>query len=319
MQLAYDLEPLRIMKKLIVFASSMIAALNVQGQGCSDAGFCTAGSMHGAASTDTASVGKTGVSLTAGSGEQGTTILIPQIEWAHTIGTNTQIEVKLPFYFASGNIGEHSGLSDPTITVTKTILLNKNWTLLGTIGTRISLSNANANDDMGRPLPMPYQQGLGTTDVIAGLTLQHKNWLFVSAGYQQPLIQYNHNGYLASLGTPADKEYNAYFDSRELNRRGDVLLRADVMYSYKRWSVSGGPLFIYHLGEDRITNLAGMETSLKGSDGLTLNLTAKIGYKTKRSLWELGGGTPFVVRDNRPDGLTRAFVVTLRYAHLSFR
>jgi hypothetical protein len=172
---------------------------------------------------------------------------------------------------------------------------------------------------MGRPLPMPYQKGLGTTDVIAGIALQHRGWLSLSAGYQQPVIQYNRNGYLASLASPSDKEYGAYFDSRRLDRRGDVLFRADGRYAYRQWSVSGGPLFIYHLGQDRITNLAGIETDLKGSEGLTLNLTAKIARQGKRSLWELGGGMPFAVRDNRPDGLTRHWVITLRFARLSHR
>ena len=54
-----------------------------------------------------------------------------------------------------------------------------------------------------------------------------------------------------------------------------------------------------------------------GSEGLTLNLTADARYAFNDQ-WalEVAMGTPLIVRDVRPDGLTRSLVlnVGLRYA-----
>jgi len=56
---------------------------------------------------------------------------------------------------------------------------------------------------------------------------------------------------------------------------------------------------------------------IDGSEGLTLNLTADLRYQLNSSWWlEASMGSPLVVREVRPDGLTRALVanVGLRYA-----
>jgi hypothetical protein len=85
------------------------------------------------------------------------------------------------------------------------------------------------------------------------------------------------------------------------------------MYARRQWSFAGGPLLIYHLGNDHITDLLGQDARVEGSKGLTLNLAAKLGYIKGRSHWEIGGGAPIVYRKARPDGLTRHWLITLRY------
>ena len=282
------------------------------GQGCSDAGFCTSGALQHSAATDSPSRSSLGISLTIGSGEHGITIIIPQVEWKQELARSWNLEMKVPYYFASGNLGTNSGIGDPIVTLTKSWAAGKSWRMFATGGTRISLTDAGATDEHSRPLPMPYQRGLGTTDLILGIGARHR-WLFLSAGYQQPLFSYNDNAYSSGTMPLEGAEYNAYFDSRKLGRKGDALLRAEGTYTKKHWAFSGGPLLIYHLGADRVTRISGIEETLTESEGITMNIAARLAYHSKSSLWEIGGGAPFVVRKVRPDGLTRHWVLTLRY------
>ena len=73
-------------------------------------------------------------------------------------------------------------------------------------------------------------------------------------------------------------------------------------------------LFIYHLGKDNFENTFGKRETIIGSDGLTINGNLISAYRinSKNSL-ELSLATPFVVRDIRPDGLTREFTAGLIY------
>jgi hypothetical protein len=305
------------MKQLLI--SSLLVSFFIAGrvqalaQGCSDAGFCTAGALQHSKTTDSLTARSIGLSLTLGNGEHGVSIFVPQAEWKRQLGRSWNVEAKLSYYIASGNLGTHSGLGDPIVTVTRSWMLKSNWRLFATTGIRASLSDGSTSDEKGRPLPMPYQQGLGTTDLIGGLAAQYRHWLFLSVGYQQPVLQYNNNAYLAEALPQEEAEYKSYFDSRKLERRGDVLIRAEGMYARRQWSFAGGPLLIYHLGNDHITDLLGQDARVEGSKGLTLNLAAKLGYIKGRSHWEIGGGAPIVYRKARPDGLTRHWLITLRY------
>ncbi|XZF12765.1 hypothetical protein ACTHGU_13340 [Chitinophagaceae bacterium MMS25-I14] len=299
---------------LVLFTGTLHAIA----QGCSDAGFCTAGALH----NNTASSGikndttqyqnEISISVTAGSGEQGTAIIIPQAEWVRQWNKKTSLEIKLPFYYAHGTLGNHTGLGDPVLTITHLLKTSRTWNIYGVAGIRIGTGNAAATDRQGRPLPMPYQASLGTTDIIGGVSAAWKTWLSFAAGYQQPIAQYNRNGYISEKYPGADKDYTAYFSSRQLYRKGDFLLRADGHYRYHRLTFTAGPLLIYHLGKDRITLADGTQTSLAGSEGATLNATGSISYDLRHLKAELSAGTPFIVRDYRPDGLTREWVITLK-------
>lgn len=292
-------------------------------QGCSDAGFCTAGALKGGVlqhndSTGTAS--EIGIAVNAGSGEQGVFTLAPQLEYHHKIGRKGKLDVSVPFVIATGGLGTHTGLGDPIVTCSYPLWQHNGYSLKGTAGLRIGTGNADATGTAGA-LPMPYQTTLGTTDLIAGISLT-KKWLSLAAGWQQPVIQYNNNGYYPDKpGMVGD--YNKYFPSACLERRGDVLFRATAMHSWKKLELKAGPLFIYHLGKDRVcvspvSGVGGM-TELNGSEGLTLNLTGELTYTLGHSWLSIAGGTPYIVRDVRPDGLTRSWAATVRYTTRIFR
>ena len=290
----------------------------VHAQGCSDAGFCTAGAMKGggALSDSTQRKQTWGLSLTAGAGEKATTIIIPQLEGSVGIGKQGTLDAKLPINIAKGMLGAHTGIGDLTVTYTRPLYHSATrWQLLGTFGGRIGLGDANAGDK-GQPLPMPYQASLGTTDLIAGVSALYGSHLSFAVGYQQPLLQYNNNGYLPSAIYPVVSNDADYFASRHLHRKGDLLLRAEANWKWRKWRLAAGPLLIYHLGEDKISLQDGTDISLKGSEGLTLNLAGSLSYSFSKTKIDLLAGAPFIVRDYRPDGLTRAWVITIRYTHL---
>ncbi len=53
---------------------------------------------------------------------------------------------------------------------------------------------------------------------------------------------------------------------------------------------------------------------IDGSQGLTLNGNAFFDYEiNKKNALQLNVGAPFVVRDARPDGLTRGLVINFEY------
>ncbi|MCB0782962.1 MAG: hypothetical protein KDC02_01800, partial [Flavobacteriales bacterium] len=81
-------------------------------------------------------------------------------------------------------------------------------------------------------------------------------------------------------------------------------------------AIQPGLLAIYHLDQDTRLDSAGSRMSVEGSDGLTLNLTIDARYRLNDA-WtlELAYGSPMVVRDERPDGLTRSMVLNLALAY----
>lgn len=298
----------------ILFLILIVCTAKAAAQGCSDAGFCTAGAMQSGQTHDNAATSsRIGISVSAGAGENGTSIIIPQLEADVALGKRGVAEIRLPFSIASGNLGDHSGIGDPIFSYTRQ--LNKHgerWTIQYTLGCRISTGHADAKNENDQPLPMPYQSNLGTTDVIAGISAGYGRYLNLSAGYQQPLLQYNNNGYLPVTIYPAIPGDHDYFASANLKRRGDVLFRTEGHCQWKKLGIAAGPLLIYHLGKDDITLANGAHIALNGSEGLTLNLAGTISYTAGKYKLSLTGGTPMIVRDYRPDGLTRAWVTTIK-------
>ena len=291
----------------------VIPASKARAQGCSDAGFCTIGAMQASANAaNKENRNSIALSYGLGGGEVDAFIMTPQLELTKSVGKNGSLEARLPFYMASGSIGSSSGIGDLIVNYTHSLGSSKLLSFKGTIGARIGLGNANAIDK-GLLLPMPYQGNLGSTDLVLGVSAAWKNKVSASVAYQQPLLQYNENGYLPGAFANTDATYDDYPPSRMLNRRPDVLLRVDYHFRIKKLGFSAGPLLIYHLGEDEVTLLNGTVARVIGSDGLTLNATASAFYSTAKWKADIAAGTPFIVRDVRPDGLTRAWVVTPRF------
>ncbi|MGB0979193.1 MAG: hypothetical protein ACPGVV_07335, partial [Croceimicrobium sp.] len=71
---------------------------------------------------------------------------------------------------------------------------------------------------------------------------------------------------------------------------------------------------IYHLANDRYTNALDQVLEIENSQGLTLNANLYLDYKLSPISWlQLNAGFPFLVREARPDGLTRSMIANLEY------
>ena len=79
-----------------------------------------------------------------------------------------------------------------------------------------------------------------------------------------------------------------------------------------KFKLTPGILPVYHLQNDRYTDIAGVEKEIEGSLGLTLNGNVYFDYFiNSMNAVQLNMGMPFIVRQSRPDGLTRHFILTL--------
>ncbi|CAN5674896.1 hypothetical protein BH10BAC3_BH10BAC3_19990 [soil metagenome] len=283
-------------------------------QGCSDAGFCSVGALkhQQIAAIDDSIKGKHQLSLVSsfGLGDEQVLVFTPALQYDYTASKKLSLQAKLTAGYASGNLGSAAGLGDIFLTGSYLFPLKKSWTITTTAGVKLPLNQSNLESD-GRSFPMQYQSSLGTIDAIGGITLSNNKWQF-STAIQQPLSGINRNHFLPVYW---DKEEAANYPStNDFNRKGDVLLKLGRNFTVnKKLTINAGLLNIFHLGKDKYidANVSNKPISINGSEGLTLNLTGACWWQIGNNL-KLGitGGVPLVVRDVRPDGLTRSFVLS---------
>ena len=310
------------MKKLtsLIFLLLIIANIKVRSQGCSDAGFCTMGSLNYEEENDSLKLNSAKVIFSYGIGEQGTTIIqtIPEVNFS--LVKNNTIQLRLPYLFINGNLGSNEGIGDWAFSITQTFVKKEKIKLNVTVGIKIA---SNHSDDLiGTvvtnellPLPMPYQTSLGTNDLVLGTSLEYKRWYF-GIGYQHVLANNNKNGFLRIKWSDyADSQ--KYFESNLLDRSDDALLRVERIFNIKKFSCTAGLIGIYRIQEDKISNFQNEEIDVNGSDGLTLNLTGSTQYNFSQNFGlNFSFGMPLKVREVRPDGLTRKIVLNTSLSYI---
>jgi hypothetical protein len=280
-------------------------------QGCSDAGICTAPGQTDVAAdgaADTLRRNMLGVTASWGLGEQAVSVfqVIPEAEFF--LGANIRFQVKVPYSYATGNLGKAQGIGDITAGFSWTKSIRKNALLRFSVLTKLPAGKTNRGSYL-LPLPMPYQPGLGTTDLIGAVAFNYKTWSF-SGAYQHVLRHANNNMFLHNAW-PLNEDAMLYFESARLKRGNDVLLRAAKNFTRNRFTITPGMLLLYRLQEDEVNGAA-----VKGADGITVNATARFMYRMPgNSSFALLAGSPLVVRDVRPDGLTRALVINITYIY----
>ena len=304
------------MEKKIAFLCLifLINTYDVFSQGCSDAGFCTMGNLKPQSDVDTTYKHSASLSLSYGIGEQNTTIvlIIPELEFE--IFKNNSIQIKIPYISVSGNLGENSGVGDISFSITQILKETENTKLNLTLGFKIPAGATDKETTVPVinplvPFPMPYQTGLGTTDLILGASMKCKMWN-LALGFQGILSNGNKNEFLKSSWF-VNADAQKYFESNQLRRGNDALLRIERRFDLKKITLSFGVLNIIHLQESSIIDSTGNRVGVKGSDGLTVNVTGTALYEiSKRTLLNFSFGFPTIVRDARPDGLTRKLVLT---------
>lgn len=304
----------------------ILCALTSYGQGCSDAGFCTMGAMK----PDQNYSKRIAIKLRSIEFNyyKGTSLLTPII-YAATIDFNLGIndyssfQIKLPYQWVRGSLGETAGLGDISLSYTRLLKASEKWNINGTLGAKIPSNDANTtvnNENTGgvdAPVHMYYQQSLGSYDAIAGVSAISRNWLF-AAGIQIALTRNNNQFLWSGFPDYPDPEYvQDYNIGRELLRGIDVMLRVERNWRFTNFNFSLGALPIYRITKDEgIAQNDTERSKLPETTGLALSVLGSFGYHfdVNNSI-KLIKGVKLVDRDFNPDGLTRDEVLSISYVY----
>ena len=309
---------------------TFLISLNSFGQGCSDAGFCTMGAMQ-PAQIYTKKLNFKLKSIEFGQNYSKTTtspdIFITFVDFNFGVTEKASFQVKVPFQFATGNLGSVAGMGDISLSFTQNIKSTETYHINGTVGFKIPVGNGDEQDSDpditgGRSVDMPmyYQPSLGTFDFVAGASFLTQKWLF-AAGIQIPLIQNNENDwrqsdFLPPLGNyPSPRYLDNYDPANDLERGIDIMVRAQRSWNFSRWDLYVGLLPIIRVTKDEITDIeTGERVKLDGTTGMALTGLASTAYNfNTTSALKFLAGIKITERDVNPDGLTRNSVVTISY------
>lgn len=284
-------------------------------QGCSDAGVCTLHSIKNNAEGHESKDGEkndVSVGFVFGRGERSTNNYAGYLEYTRSITGRTSVTGKLGYSFIRGELANTSGLTDLFLSFNHAFDIKAKWQKSFVAGLKLPFDGADISEN-GIHLPMPYQTSLGTIDLVLALNYNRTNF-GATLALQQPLKSRNENKFLPG-DYPATPITLKYWPTNEFERKGDLVGR--VSYNFKtteRFSIRPSLLGIYHLANDTYADDDGDRRPVYNSTGLTLNANVFLDYRLKNGNgFELSLGAPFIVRDQRPDGLTRSFVASLEY------
>ncbi len=307
------------MKKIfhcsLVLAGIIISTNSLYAQGCSDAGVCTIHSIKNNAEGHESGPGnKNDLSLGFGfgKGERSTNNYNWYAEYTRSITDRTSVTGKLSYSSINGELANTSGLSDLFLSVNHGFDIKRKWQKSFVIGIKVPFDGSDIEKN-GIHLPMPYQTSLGTTDIVLALNYSRKSF-GATLALQQPLTAMNENKFLPG-DYPSQPLTLKYWPTNGFERKGDIVGR--ISYNFKttdRFSIRPSLLGIYHIANDSYLDDNKNRRLIYNSTGITLNGNVFFDYRLKNGTgFELALGTPFIVRDQRPDGLTRSFVATLEY------
>ena len=270
-------------------------------QGCSDAGFCTSENMKYGTNVDSLkNTLKFGINQ--GSADFDVSVFGMYLEYKYQVSKKFNIGTRINYTSQSTDAISSNAISDGYIIADYIF----NPTVSASIGLKIPFTDGNIKEN-GIALPMDLQPSLGTYDLVLGFSKKYNN-LFFALGYQQPLNK-NNNSFFKPLNS------DDFFTTNQFKRAPDLLFRVGYNYEINnKWKLSPSLLPIYHLANDTFEDVTNQEIEIKGSEGLTLNASLLVQYLiNNKNALEFNLGSPLIVRDARPDGLTRSLVLNLEY------
>ena len=277
----------------------IISPLIMRGQGCGDAGVCSINAIKPGEETVSTSKNSFRTGLILGHAQYNVFIFASYAEYSRGISQRLNGSLKITSSVHHGRLTTTYGLSDLFASMTYEVV--SKLKLTGGIKHPFDKADKKKNN---LPLPMSYQTGLGTTDILLGMTYSLAPF---SAGlaFQQPIIQNNNQFVLSDY--PAGEIDTNYLTTKGYHRQADILLRISYIHTFQtaRGRLTGGILPIFHLGNDTYLNAAGKRVEIPHSNGLTFNLNLFYSYPVKdgQSI-ELSLGAPVISRKARPDGLS---------------
>lgn len=297
-------------KTLIIIGLFIISLPKLFSQGCSDAGICSLSTNHEevaeAHANNTLEVG-----YIYGKGLEDVVYHNGFISYGRHFNKKWNLNLRITYNQARGNFGTLGQFGDAFLVANYMNKQTENSAISYTLGLKFPFSSANIKiNDIA--LPMDYQPTLGTFDALFGIEYQLKQWNF-NAALQLPVLQTNRNSYFDEF-SPS----NVFPTTNLFERKGDLLLRGAYTFttSNEHWTFKPNVLALYHLGNDTYEDVFGKRQAISNSSGLTINASIITTYKIgAKSHLHLNLAAPLLVRQLRPDGLTRAFVGSLSYQY----
>jgi hypothetical protein len=297
---------------ILIILISWTAFPAAYSQGCNDAGICTFGEFDGVNNPHTGKGIKTEISYIFGLGENNNLVNTIQLDQRFDIFNGKgSVFFRLPFTYVYGTLGQTSGLGDVTAGLDYAVYQKEKVMVSLTAGAKLPSNDANKSSD-GKGLPMAYQVSLGTYDLLAGAGITLQTWR-IGLAYQKPFGA-NGNAFLYDFWEGEDEALE-YFESNELKRGDDVMLRLDKDFTLKNnSSLQASVLAVYRIQKDQIVK-NDIPVDLEDSNGLTLNLSVAYNIPLKnQDNVRLLLAAPVITREIRADGLTRTFVFSLAYS-----
>jgi hypothetical protein len=313
----------------ILSITLLLGVLSIEAfaQGCSDAGFCTMGAMR----PDQAYSKRLDVKLRSLEVNfyRGTSLLTPVIYVTTldaTIGLNDRnyMQVKLPYQYTKGSLGELGGMGDISLSFTHVIKQTNTYSLSGTLGGKIPMGDGNATinneftNNVDAPAHMYYQPSLGSYDVVGGLSWINDKWLFAT-GIQIPLTENKNEFVWSNFPSYPNQDYvRKYNTGPNLMRGIDVMLRVERNWRFTNYNFSLGLLPIWRIRPDNteIPPALTERDDREGTTGLALSALASFGYQFDvNNSVKLIHGRKITAREFNPDGLSRHDVWSLSYIY----
>jgi hypothetical protein len=212
-----------------------------------------------------------------------------QIGALYNVLALTSIQLSLPYNIQSGPLGDVSGIGDLIVSFNQNLLRNDYSSLDASVGVKLATGDDNKDN-----LPMAYQSGLGSNDVIFALNYSYDQ-LGVGVGYQ----------------LAGERNENPI----KLKRGDDLLVRASYNILLDKFTVTPQLLFVKRLAKsNRFTtnDIPEKFFDIEKSDQTQVNLLTQIQYKINNNYFLFADiAIPFIKREVNVDGLTRSFSASL--------
>ncbi|MBS3999459.1 MAG: hypothetical protein KGZ71_03135 [Desulfobulbaceae bacterium] len=294
-------------KILIVVLFSLLAPAHLISQGCSDAGVCSMLSDKDLQPAEEKYI--VGLSQYFGVGDENTAVFNTLLAFDYR-SENMDVSVIIPYVYTNGNLGCLSGLGDIKIAGGFTGTLGEDLVIKFIAGVKFASGEANGKR-YGRSMPMVYQPGLGTSDLLLGASLRLSTWTF-GVGFQytkdKTTNEFRHEDW--------ENEEKAlhYNQSSGLRRGADFMFSVDKFVNFDETSIYGGIQLIhrnddknvirYNLDSEKYEVVEQNLTTINVRAGLTNNLT-------EYAALHLDAALPILARDYAADGLRRSFSAAL--------
>lgn len=277
----------RLLQRLLPATVALLLCSSPARSQCSDAGVCSLGHAGGAGSGHTLAV-----SYTYGTSGKPEILTFHSVDLsgAFQVLDDAVISATVPFASQSGPLGSAAGIGDLALLWDQTVSSANGLTLRVMAGVKLATGSVSSGS-----LPQRYQSGLGTNDILVGVSLETGDWNFGAA--------YQFAG--GRSDNPVDR----------LGRGDDLLLRAGYRLRLPDVVAAAEILFIQRVQESTILSSGAGQpetfAAVPGSNQTQINLLGRASLPLGDALSLTGiVAVPVLQRTFNLDGLKRALTLS---------